>query len=67
MVGETVEGMPVIPLICVIRKAGAIVRRRAPVADPDADEAANHPGRRGRVKVSTGPSMLKTENARPTS
>ncbi len=29
MVGETVEGLPVIQLICVIRKAGAIVRRRS--------------------------------------
>ena len=27
MVGETVEGIAVIQLICVIRKAGAIVRR----------------------------------------
>lgn len=28
MVGETVKRLPVIQLICVIRKAGAIVRRR---------------------------------------
>ncbi len=47
MVGETVEGIARYQLICVIRKAGAIVRRRCASCDSDADEAANHPGRRG--------------------
>ena len=68
MVGETVEGIARYPINLRYpqswRDSPQALRQ---LSDPDADEAANHPADVADVKVSTGPSMLKTENARPTS
>ncbi len=67
MVGETVEGVPGTLLTFAIRRITVTVRRRWRDANPDPNEAANYAGRCCRFKVVSGPTMLKTENARPAS
>ncbi|MGQ7789547.1 hypothetical protein ACULNC_08485 [Shigella flexneri] len=67
MVGETVEGIARYPInLRVIRKAGAIVQalRQLQILTPMKQQMRSLADVAD-VKVSTGPSMLKTENARP--
>jgi Cu(I)/Ag(I) efflux system membrane protein CusA/SilA len=65
-VSETVEGLARFPInLRYPREWRDSPERLAATAHLDTDGAADHAGHGGRIAITDGPPMLKSENARP--
>jgi Cu(I)/Ag(I) efflux system membrane protein CusA/SilA len=64
-VGETIEGLARYPISVRYPRDSRLAGATARSADPDRQRPADHLGNRRQLKISDGPPMLKSENARP--